>query len=253
VSGQLTSNIQKGGALLGDTRRLVEAWELDNTVDANLARVANENLLAKASQTRAKDVLMRVLRPRLVDPGPHVIAALKELLAHPAAFATACYYEASRDDALLAAFAEGPLAYRYDAGLVTITVQETVGWLRTLEEDGYIPAWSDTIRVKVARGLLAALRDFGILHGAARKEIASPTVSGLAFAYVAYRLYEQGASSRSLVTSRVWRRFLLDDRRTDELFREAEHMKILLYAAAGSAVRVDWLVESLPEVVRAAA
>jgi hypothetical protein len=250
MTSRFTSNIQKGGALLDDARRLVEVWDPDENPEVNLVRIANENLLAKTSRARADDVLLRILRPRLVDPGPQVIAALKELLAHPATFRTACYYEATRDEALLAAFAEGPVADRHDAGMVTISIQDTVDWLLTLEKDGQVRAWSDTIRMKVARGLLAALRDFGVLTGAVHKEIAAPSISVHGFAYVAFRLYEQGASSRALLTSPVWRRWLLDGRRVDELFRQADHAKLLRYAAAGSVVRVDWLVESLPEVVR---
>ena len=46
------SNVQKGGALLDDARRVVEVWDL--TVDAatNLSRIAEENLLAKPSRAR---------------------------------------------------------------------------------------------------------------------------------------------------------------------------------------------------------
>ena len=48
-----TSNIQKGGALLDDARRVVEVWDLDHDAAWNLAYISDENLLAKAS--RAQD------------------------------------------------------------------------------------------------------------------------------------------------------------------------------------------------------
>ncbi len=64
-----TSNIQKGGALLDDARRVVEVWDLTSDAASNLSRIAEENLLAKPSRARADDVLMRVLGPRLVEPG----------------------------------------------------------------------------------------------------------------------------------------------------------------------------------------
>ena len=51
-----------------------------------------------------------------------------------------------------------------------------------------------------------------------RKEIASPTLSPRGFAYVAYRLHEQGASSRALITTPVWRQWLLPDERVAELY-----------------------------------
>jgi hypothetical protein len=248
-----TSNIQKGGALLDDARRLVEVWDLAEDAASNLSRIAGENLLAKPSRARTEDVLLRVLRPRLVAPGPHVIAALKLLLPSPRGFRDAYYFEASRDDQLLAAFAEGPLFGWWEEGRVVVSSDEVVAWLGDLAARGKAQSWTDTTRRKVARGLLAALRDFGILTGAVRKEFARPALSIAGFGYVAFRLHETGASSRSLLASSVWRRWLLDQGRVTELFHEAARNSLLSYSSAGSAVRVDWLQESLSEVVRAVA
>jgi len=248
-----TSNIQKGGALLDDARRVVDVWDLEQDVSANLSRISEQNLLAKTSRARADDVLLRVLRPRLVEPGPQVIAALKQLLPSPRAFADAYYFEATRDDALLAAFAEGPLFEWWERGRIGVDVGSVSGWLGELAERGQTPRWTETIRTKVARGLLAALRDLGILSGAVRKEFAPPSLSIAGFGYVAFRLHEDGASSRALVASQVWRRWLLDTARVTELFHEAERQGLLRYSSAGSAVRVDWLQDTLGEAVCAVA
>lgn len=248
-----TSNIQKGGALLDDARRLVEVWDESEDPVWNLARIAEENLLAKPSQARAEDVIRRVLQPRLVEPGPQVISAMKELLRLPRSFVEAYYFESSRDDELLAAFAEGPLFGWWDSGRVAVDVKEVVRWLGQLAAEGQTPQWTETIRVKVARGLLAALRDFGVLTGAVRKEFARPALSVAGFGYVAFRLHETGASSRATVTSRAWRRWLLDEARVTELFHEAARSGMLRYSSAGSTVRLDWSQGSLSEVVRAAA
>jgi hypothetical protein len=246
-----TSNIQKGGALLDDARRLVEVWDQHEDAESNLERIAGENLLAKPSRARAEDVLRRILRPRLVEPGPQVIAALKILLPSPRSFVEAYYFEATRDDRLLAALAEEPLFKWWEAGRVAIEVNDVVRWLESLGAEGAIPLWTPTIRVKVARGLLAALRDFGLLSGNIRKELVAPSLSIAGFGYVAFRLYEPGASSRALMASPVWRRWLLDQERVAELFQQAAREGLLRYSSAGSTVRVDWLRESLPEVVRA--
>ena len=157
-----TSNIQKGGALLDDARRVVEVWDLDHDAAWNLAYISEENLLAKASRARTRDVLLRVLRPRLVEPGPQVIAALKQLLSSPRGFADAYYFEATRDDALLAAFAEGPLFDWWERGRIGVDVESVSAWLADLAEHRQTPEWTETIRTKVARGLAgraARLRD----------------------------------------------------------------------------------------------
>jgi hypothetical protein len=93
---------------------------------------------------------------------------MKELLHSPRSFVEAYYFECSRDDELLAAFAEGPLFSWWDSGRVAVDVSDVVLWLGQLAAEGHTPQWTETVRVKVARGLLAALRDFGILTGAVR-------------------------------------------------------------------------------------
>jgi Putative inner membrane protein (DUF1819) len=92
----LTSNILNGGALLDDARRMVEVWDLSEDTKWNLHRIATENLLAKPSRARADAVLQRVLRPRLIEPGPQVIAALRELRSSPRGFVEAYYFESTR-------------------------------------------------------------------------------------------------------------------------------------------------------------
>jgi hypothetical protein len=250
---RFTTNIQKGGALLDDVRRTVEAWDPGLDSAANLERLAEQNLLGKTTRARTEDVLRRIIGPRFISPGPHVIAALRHLLGEPHAFREACYYETARDEPLLAAFAEGPLWTWWTAGRVRVGVDDTVSWLRDLAKEGTAPDWSDAVRTKVARGLLAALRDFGVLTGGTHKDFSAPAMTPAGFAYVAWRQHEQGSSARALVTSQVWRRWLLDERQTLDLFNSAGHLGVLRFSQAGSAVRIDWLVQSLEEVTRAAA
>jgi hypothetical protein len=250
---RFTVNIQKGGALLPDTRRLVEVWNPAASAEANLQRIADENLLGKATRRRLDDVLVRSLAPRFVSPGPHVLAALKDLLTDHRAFTEAAYYETSRDEALLAAFVEGPCYGWYEAGRFRVTIGDTTAWLAEQATMGTSPEWSPTVRTKVGRGLLAALRDFEVLEGATNKRFAPSNLSPRGFAYVAFRLHEQGASSTSLVTSAVWRRWLLGQDRVNDLLHEAARAGVLTYGSAGTAVRIDWHVDSVEEAIHAAA
>ena len=243
----LTSNIRKGGALLEDSRLLVEVWDPKLSPEDNLTRVVDGNLLAKSSNRRLEDVLLRILRPRFVDGDPAVIAALRLLIPNPQAFREACYFEASRDDLLLARFAEEPLFAWYEQGRLGLDTEDVRGWLNDLEAAGEIGQWSDSSKTKVARGLLAALRDFGILEGAVRKDFARPNLSVAGFGYVSFRLHSLGASSQALIASNVWRRWLLDRGRLDELLFEADRRGLFTFSRAGSTVRFDWKVTTLEE------
>jgi hypothetical protein len=248
-----TVNIQKGGAMLDDTRRVIEVWDDEVDPATNMRRIGEANLLGKASRKRANDVLLRIIGPRYVSPGPEVIPALRSLRDNPKAFREACFYETARDEQLLAAFAQGPIFDWYAEGRIGVTVEEGRGWLESLRRNGELPEWTDTVRTKVARGLLAALRDFGVLKGAVRKEFNPPGMTAMGFAYVAYREYQRGTSARALVESTIWRRWLLDARWVNDLLTQVDRLGLLHYARAGSAVRIDWRAGNLAEVVRAAA
>ncbi|MGH9056134.1 MAG: BrxA family protein, partial [Acidimicrobiales bacterium] len=190
----LSSHIVKGGALLEESRILVERWDLGTDPAENLGRLLDCNVLAKRSRSRATDVLRTVLRPRLVEPGPQVISALRELVDHPRGFAEACYFEACRSDGLLAAFAQEFLWSAYQEGRSGVTVADAGDWLARLHGDGRLPAWSSSVCERTAQGLLATTRDFGVLRGAVRKELAPPRLTPTGFAYVAFRLHQASAS-----------------------------------------------------------
>lgn len=252
----LSSNLLKGGSLLDDTRRFVEVWDYAATVDANLERITTENLLGHPSRKRSADVIKYGLKRRFIDGAPGCMPALRALLDQTVGFREACYYETARAEELLAMFATGPLFSWYQQGRLSVTTAEVEKWLRQLTAGGELAQWSEQVTNRAAQGLLSTLRDFGVLTGAMRaqrKEIRTPALSAVGFAYVAFREREQGASGRALVESPIWRRWLLDDRWVHDLFTQADHLGVLHYARAGSAVRIDWRIDDLAEVVRVAA
>lgn len=253
---QHTSKILKAGAALDDTRRIVEFWDSGATAEENLRRIADENPLGKKTRARLDDLMNRVITPRFVEPGPHVIPALKGFLSDHHALTEACYFEAARADSLLAAFAEGPIWAWWQIGKTIVTTGEVGAWLEDQAKEGKTPMWSPGVRERAAQGLLSALRDFGVLRGVSgspHKEISSPAMSARGFAYAAWREHELGASSRALVASAIWRRWLLDAEAVTSMFDRVSRLGLLRFSSAGSVVRIDWLAESLAEVTGAAA
>ncbi|MGI8806474.1 MAG: BrxA family protein [Acidimicrobiales bacterium] len=252
-----TSNLQKGGALLDVTARLVSAWDSQVSAAGNLAAIQDTNVLGAASAVRRWDLVERILRPRFVDPGPHVISALQVLLrADRLAFRDACYFETSRTEPLLAEFAQGPLFDGHASGRSTVSVEDAETWLRHLTVTGATPDWSDAVRTRVARALLAALRDFGVLSGtpsSPRKEIGHPYPSAAGFTYACWRLLELGATAASIEASPVWRRWLLTPDDARSLMADLASHGVIMLNRAGSVTRIEWRAATLVEAVHAAA
>lgn len=250
----MSSNIVKGGALVEDSGLFVEVWDDELSTGENLDRIVDGNALGLPTQSRASDVTTYALRPRFVDPGPDVVPALRVLRQDAPGFVDACYFEATRADDLLARFAEDAVASWYEDGRLTLTAEMVEDWLARLRESGAVASWSDSLRRRVAQGLVATLRDFGRLEGAKKspnKQIAGPGISFPGFSYVAFRLQQSSSSGRAVLGSPVWRRWLLDEQRVDELFHRASARGLLYFATAGSALRIDWRLGSLEEVAHA--
>jgi len=249
---EISSRIIKGGALLEETRRFVEMWDDRQTSRQNLEEFRRRNLLGKRSRVRAEDVLA-ILRQRFVEPGPQVIAALRILIVRAEAFRDACYFEAARNDGLLAHVAGKVLYEMGNRGWAKVTVEDVQDALLRDPPARMVVEWGQGTRTRVIHGLLSALRDFGVLEGKATKHIAPPHMTFGGFAYVLGRLRQGTTSSHELVSSSVWRWWLLEDRQIRGYFLEADREGMLRYADAGSSVRIDWRLESLEEMVRAVA
>lgn len=251
----LTSNIMKVGAHVDDTRVLLRVWDDALDTDDNVSRIIDQNLLGLPSQSRARDVIVRALRPRFFADGPGRIPALRHLSTDADAFRDACYFELTRVDALVTAFVEEQIPRWWSEGRLAINTSDAREWIDKLIADGRAVDWSENIRNRVARGMMAALRDLGRLTGPAsspRKELVQPGISTPGFAYVAARVRDEAVSSRGLVFSSVWKRWMLDPALVDTMLDRLAARGILYYSTAGSSLRVDWRLHSLEEVVRAA-
>jgi hypothetical protein len=103
------------------------------------------------------------------------------------------------------------------------------------------------VATRVARDLLAALRDSGILEGRDQKRLANVLLPVPGFAYLARCLRETGAVSRSLLAHPDWQLFLLTPDEVERLFLLAHQERLLEYHAAGSTVSIGFPTESLEE------
>jgi hypothetical protein len=248
----ITSRIIKGGALLEESRRFVDMWNCEAAPEQNLAAFRGRNLLGKRSRARAEDTIA-ILRQRFVEPGPEVICALRRLALRADVFRDACYFEAARNDRLLAYVAGTTLMGLADRGWVKVTVEDVERALLDRPPSEVVNGWGEATRRRVVHGLLSALRDFGVLEGKASKHIAPPHITFGGFVYVLGRLRQTATSSHEIVNHPCWRWWLLDSRRVRSFLLEADREGILSFADAGSALRIDWRTDGLEEMVRVVA
>lgn len=183
-------------------RHLVQEWDDNEPVDAQVERVVGWNILAKKSRSRVKQTLTRAFIPRFVKGDPpnawKMVRPLEDRNLPVEIILPVYYWITAKAEPLIYDFVTEALIPKYQAGLKEITVEESLQWLSEKLSQQQI-SWSDSVRKKVARGLLASLRDFGSLEGKAKKKIASKMPAIGAFAFIAFILAKTGAGKRMLL------------------------------------------------------
>lgn len=250
--GKFTSRIIKAGALVTDSTILLAHWRSDQTPSENMDRLREENPFGKASRSRLADILPIFRRRYLFDP---VIASSLALLVQrkfpSQPLKQLLFFYAVRADALLFSFVTEELWGRYRRGRRDLPTDEVIRLLEEWVDAGRTTTrWGRETIERVGQGLLATLRDFGILEGAVKKRLNPPPLTPSAFAFLAFSLANAGFSGGQLLAHPDWGIFFLDPNATERLFIAADQEGLLRFSAAGAVVRIDFPVSSLDDYAR---
>jgi hypothetical protein len=251
-SSPYTSRIIKAGALVPDTMTLLDNWDESQSVADNLARLQRENIFGKASRSRIKDIVA-IFRQRYLqdDSVTRALACLVRNRLPKPALDQILYFHSAVADRSLHDIVTEVLAGLYSRGKTEIRIEDIQSALRGWVREGKTGArWSEQTTVRVAQGLLATLRDFGVLQGAMNKRIAPPNLPISSFAYIAYYLHRGQASGERLLQSKKWALFFLSTNEIEQHFIEAHQRRLLEYYAAGPVIRITFPSESLEEYAR---
>jgi hypothetical protein len=218
------TRIQKGGALLDDMRMLVRSWEEDNTE----TRMEVRRLLGKKTLARSQDTMVRSFAPRFLQGNPpnawKIVRLLEDRNTDLEILRPVYYWITARNDRLLYEFVTEELIHVAGSGDGSIRIEETTTWISAHIKRGG-QEWTPTVTLKVGRGILAALRDFGILEGGTKKQVAPIHLPMEAFCYIAFWLGRLGYSGESLVRHSDWGLFLFSPKRRHSKRVHATHRR----------------------------
>lgn len=249
-----TQALAKGGALLPETRALLQAWQPDEPYAVFAERVLREDVLGRATAHRVKDIL-RVFNRRYLVPSDVPARRLKRLISFPATrqmFSDLVFFYTAQQDDLLRDFTISRYWPAVREGRLTITNQEVRGLIWEAEQDGRIPTpWSAEIKRDMAGRVMITLTDFGLLQELkpARREVTPYRPSDGTLLYVAHLLHWAGITDASLAEHETWALYGLEPRdvwnRLDALGGEGW----FILQRAGEVVRIAWKYGTLDEVV----
>jgi BrxA len=244
-----SSKIIKAGALLADTKTLLAHWNGTVPAQANLDRIRRENVFGKTSRSRVEDVLA-IFRQRFLgeESVTKALVVLAKKGVPAAALDRILYFHAAQADRLLRDTVIEIVLPLQARGITQIDVLEIQRPLKKWVDAGKTSGkWSEPTIIRIAQGLLSALRDFGVLQGAVKKRIAPAYLPVPAFAYLAFYFKQHHPSGAKLLELPDWKLFFLPREGVERFLFEAHQRELLEYHAAGSVTRLTFPANTLEE------
>ena len=228
---------------------MLSNWDISVSQEDNLLRFREENIFGKASRSRVEDIL-EIFKQRYLG-NEHVIISLlhfSNVNVSGQILDPILYFLSAQSDQLLHDTVTEILFAFQEEGRVDVSVNDLSTILLKWQAEGKIKGeWSDTTRKRVSKGLLATLRDFGILKGIRKKKIAPILLPTASFAFISYYLLKDKKKAIDSLQDPEWRLFFLSSLAVERFFMEAHQLELLQYHAAGNIIRIEFPVESIEE------
>lgn len=250
-----TTAISKGTAMVNETRSLLLSWKPGEDFDAFARRVQSEGILGSATAYRTQDAVRRVFAPRFLRPTDSAARVLKHVLESGLpgrVFTELLFLYAARNDSLIYDFTSREFWPAVRRGRTAIDTDTVLAFLSEAHMDGRLESrWSHNVAVRIARCLLAMLRDVGFLRetNRGRREIVEYRMSDEGVAILARELHESGITDAALCSHPDWELFgMRGSEVLDRLDAIGEH-RGLIVQRAGSVVRLTWFAGSIEELI----
>jgi len=249
-----TSNLQKAGAAVEDIKILLKNWK-NNIPQSELVKdLIAKNILGKKSRKRTTDVIRYIFLPRYVNgyPEGHWVYLKKFIEADISRdiLRPLLYFYCALNEPLIKGIIEKVLLPRHRKGILEVDSQDVYSFINHRIEDKSIPVqWSESVSKRVASGLFASLKEFGILEGRRRRKISPKFIPLPVFIYIAFFITKEGAVGRKIIHHDYWNLFLLNQIEITHLFMEAHQQKYLHYEEVGDIVRIDFFYNTFEELV----
>jgi hypothetical protein len=233
------------GSLLPETRVVFR----EVAAGRSIAEVRMDCLTGRILRQRARETrraIWQALDRRYFswDPPAWILEDLSGMVATDEGFALSAYLHYARRDKLTFDFVTRRLWDSHLQRAPHVSREEVLGFLAEAASLGRVPSWRESTRRKVARNLLSALRDFGVLEGVQRKTLHPPTVPQRAVYHLFRLLHEEGLRGRALLAAPDWRLFLWNEEETSRALTKLSLEHPIRFERSGRTVVLDLPAES---------
>jgi len=193
----------------------------------------------------------------LLTPDDTAARALKQFLeagGNPQTFKELLFLYEARSEALLYDFVVMKFWPMCRSGALLITIDDALAFFQAAVQGGHLTQpWSDQVQLKVARGVLGALREFRFIREdkRRRREIVPYRITDGGVAFLAHELHLHGLSDAAVVEHPDWGLFGLGRDQVLDRLDGLGPAAGLFVQRAGSVVRITWSHSSMESLINA--
>lgn len=230
-----SGRLARKGILLEESYRIFACWDLNQSLRANITRIRETNPIGAGNEAWLREVTATI-SSRFASGdslGPLVILAKGSLPIDTWKFCL--LWHIGSCDGLYSEFVSEFLFPRIADGIAVFTTDDIIPFVRALVARGaFHESLSDYGTRRLARDLLRAVTDFGLLKGTVRREVTHAAIPENAILYALYSQMDQSGSVERLLASDRWKLFLLHAPQVEHELLNLHQFRRLHYERAGS-------------------
>lgn len=245
-----TTQLQAGLGLVPETLKLLAAWELGMDGQDLLKVALASGEFPTMTARRLRNIIIEAFCPRYLIDGGAPARLLKRVSGELTRedFRSLCLLYTCRANSILADFVRQVYWARYAAGGTSVSKKDALAFVTSAVSDGRTTTrWSGSTVTRVARYLLGACVDFGLLG--AMKDSARPIstfrITPNVAAILAHDLHFGGLGDNALLRNLDWGLFGLEPEDVLGEFKRLSLQGALIVQSAGGVTQVSWKHKSM--------
>lgn len=209
--GSYLSTLASKAALLEETRLFLVTYGQSYDLEATAQALLNTVLVQRSRRTRM--IIVKIIKSRLVswNPPDWVLQDLISFAHEPNldSLRAALLLHIPRQDHVLYDFVQQVIVPHQHSGEVKMFPSDVQTFLDTsLQEHPEISQWGFETRLRLSRGILATLRDCGLLKGEVNKQIKVPAIPESVVRHFIQLLQAEGVSQEHMADHPDWQLWL---------------------------------------------
>lgn len=253
AAAKYTTQLQAGLGLVPETIKLLDLWEPGMSGQDLLKAALASGEFPTLAARRLRNVIIEAFCPRYLIDGAAPARLLKRLSEGSPRdeLRALCFLFTCRANPILGDFVRQVYWPRYSGGGTSVSREDSVSFISSAVSEGRTTTrWSETTVIRVARYLLGACADFGLLGpmtSDARPILTFRLPLNVA-ALLAYELHFKGLGDNAVLRSPDWELFGLE---AEDVLAELKRLALrggLIVQSAGAVTQVAWRYKSMDEL-----